>query len=94
MRFVSPIIEVRAIDGKNYEEVIEWCGGMVIDNADTSVTVYFSTYHPEYKVNNRMDFVKGASYDKVYREYIAKMENGSFISFESLHLDAALEPLS
>lgn len=93
MRLVSPIVEVREINGKNYEEIMEWCDGMVIDNGNNSITVYFSTYHPEYKINNRMDFIKGDNSSKVFTEYIAKMENGSFISFESLHIDSALEPI-
>lgn len=93
MRLVSPIVEVREINGKNYEEVMEWCDGMVVDNNDNSATVYFSTYDPEYKINNRMDFVKGDNSYKVFTAYIAKMENGSFVSFESQHIDSALEPI-
>ena len=92
-RLMSPIVEIREINGKNYEEVIDWCGGMIIDNQDNSVTVYFYTYDPEYRVNNRMDFVKGQTVF-VFPPYIAKLENGSFISFESQHIHSALEPIA
>ena len=64
-----------------------------MDNSSNTVTVYFPTYHPEYKINNRMDFVKDGNINVVFAEYIAKMENGYFISFQSQHIDSALEKI-
>lgn len=91
-RLVSPIVEIREINGTNYAEVMEWCGGMIAEEYDGTATMYFYSYHPEYKVNNRLDFPIGKHYP-VFTTYIAKLENGHFVSFESQHLDSALEPV-
>jgi hypothetical protein len=69
---------------------MEWCGGVVMESG-TDATVYFHTYHPEYGINNRLDFKIGEGPIPLFPPYIAKMENGGFICFDSLHIHSALE---
>lgn len=95
---VSPIVEIRILNGFNFREVGKWCKASYIEEVvkgnRTEVTMYLFTYDPDFGdrgANNRLDFYKDEQ-EVTFVTYIAKLLNGKFVVFDSVTFDGALVP--
>ena len=98
-RLASPIVEIKVLNGFNYKEVGEWCNAYfveeVVRNGLTEIVMYVHTYDPafgERGANNRLDVIKGVR-SGTFTTYIAKLENGKFVLFDSITFDGAIEEM-
>jgi hypothetical protein len=97
-KLVSPIVEIKVLNGFNFREVGEWCNASYIEEVvrgnRTEISMYVFTYDPifgERGANNRLDFLKDDQ-EMLFVTYIAKLENGKFVLFDSITFDGALVP--
>jgi hypothetical protein len=104
LNLISPVAEIREINGANYQYIVDWINEGAQDPKETAtaykegkeVTIYIPTFTPDrdgWGINNRLDFTVGVS-ATIYSSYIAKLANGRFIVFDSLHLESACEEIS